>query len=87
MNITQLPNGYENEDLIVWMRTAAFPSFKKLYGRILIEENSKLAEKNKSSRFQRIENFLNFRQNNRKENQNDTGSIDQNSTSIICLRL
>jgi len=87
LNITQLPNGYENEDLIVWMRTAAFPSFKKLYGRILIEENSKLAEKNKSSRFQRIENFLNFRQNNRKENQNDTGSIDQNSTSIICLRL
>lgn len=27
-------NGYENEDLIVWMRTAAFPSFRKLYGRV-----------------------------------------------------
>jgi len=27
-------NGYKNEDLIVWMRTAAFPSFRKLYRRI-----------------------------------------------------
>jgi len=27
-------NGYENEDLIVWMRAAAFPSFRKLYRRI-----------------------------------------------------
>ena len=24
-------NGYKNEDLIVWMRAAAFPSFRKLY--------------------------------------------------------
>lgn len=28
---------------MVWMRTAAFPSFRKLYGRILLEENLKLA--------------------------------------------
>jgi hypothetical protein len=26
--------GYENEDLIVWMRTAAFPSFRKLYRKV-----------------------------------------------------
>ncbi|CAG0884403.1 unnamed protein product [Cyprideis torosa] len=25
-------NGFENQDLIVWMRTAAFPTFRKLYG-------------------------------------------------------
>lgn len=24
-------NGLQNEDLIVWMRTAAFPNFRKLY--------------------------------------------------------
>eukprot|EP00058_Branchiostoma_floridae_P005117 XP_002590605.1 hypothetical protein BRAFLDRAFT_59314 [Branchiostoma floridae] len=27
-------NGYLNEDLIVWMRTAAFPTFRKLYRRV-----------------------------------------------------
>lgn len=26
--------GFQNEDLIVWMRTAAFPTFRKLYRRI-----------------------------------------------------
>jgi hypothetical protein len=27
-------NGYEHEDLIVWMRTAALPNFRKLYRRV-----------------------------------------------------
>uniref|UniRef100_A0A2K5QCL3 Cell cycle control protein n=1 Tax=Cebus imitator TaxID=2715852 RepID=A0A2K5QCL3_CEBIM len=27
-------NGFLNEDFIVWMRPAAFPTFKKLYGRL-----------------------------------------------------
>merc|ERR1712127_896644 len=27
-------NGYENEDLIVWMRTAALPSFRKFHRRV-----------------------------------------------------
>lgn len=27
-------NGYENEDLMVWMRTAALPTFRKLYRRV-----------------------------------------------------
>jgi len=25
---------------MVWMRTAAFPTFKKLYGRLLMKDNS-----------------------------------------------
>ncbi|XP_062970914.1 cell cycle control protein 50C-like [Cynocephalus volans] len=28
-------NGFLNDDLIVWMRTAAFPTFKKLYRRLI----------------------------------------------------
>lgn len=27
-------NGFQNEDLIVWMRTAALPSFRKLYRHV-----------------------------------------------------
>ena len=37
-------NGYQNEHFIVWMRTAAFPSFRKLWGRIEME--SILKDKN-----------------------------------------
>ena len=33
-NTTITNNGYKNEALIVWMRTAAFPHFRKLYGRL-----------------------------------------------------
>lgn len=28
-------NGYQNEDFIVWMRTAAMPTFRKLYRRLV----------------------------------------------------
>jgi len=27
-------NGFENEDLMVWMRTSALPTFRKLYRRV-----------------------------------------------------
>ncbi|KOX78341.1 ALA-interacting subunit 3 [Melipona quadrifasciata] len=32
-------NGFQNEDLIVWMRTAALPTFRKLYRRVNHTEN------------------------------------------------
>lgn len=32
-------NGFQNEDLIVWMRTAALPTFRKLYGLIDIKNS------------------------------------------------
>ena len=45
-------NGYQNEDLIVWMRTAAFPNFRKLYRRI---ENNRLGGLPKGNYSLRIE--------------------------------
>ena len=33
-------NALLNEDLIVWMRTAAFPNFRKLYRKIEKTDNS-----------------------------------------------
>ena len=59
-NVSDLPGYYQNEDLMVWMRTAAFPSFRKLYGRILLEENSKLAYRvpSNSTRLRQYQNLL-----------------------------
>ncbi|RXN01270.1 hypothetical protein EOD39_7319 [Acipenser ruthenus] len=34
LSVEKNNNGFVNEDLIVWMRQAAFPSFKKLYRRL-----------------------------------------------------
>ena len=34
-------NGLQNEDLIVWMRTAALPNFRKLYRKIDRKKNGK----------------------------------------------
>jgi len=37
-------NGYKNEDLIVWMRTAALPTFRKLYRRVQHASSPTFAE-------------------------------------------
>ena len=38
-------NALLNEDLIVWMRTAAFPNFRKLYRKIEKTDNASKLEK------------------------------------------
>ncbi|XP_041456432.1 cell cycle control protein 50A-like isoform X2 [Lytechinus variegatus] len=40
--IWEMQDGYQNEDFIVWMRTAAFPTFRKLYGRVVDQPNTRL---------------------------------------------
>lgn len=37
INITDLEGGYRNESFIVWMRTAAFSTFRKLHSRVEFE--------------------------------------------------
>ena len=36
-NLSEIQNGLENEELIVWFRVSAFPIFRKLYGRLIID--------------------------------------------------
>jgi len=36
-------NGFQNEDLIVWMRTAALPNFRKLYRKVLYGDDANTA--------------------------------------------
>ena len=40
VNESSLKNGYQKEDLIVWMRTAALPSFQKFYRLVGHQKNS-----------------------------------------------
>lgn len=41
-NITELENGLQNEDFIVWFRVSAFPNFIKLYARLYAEDRDSL---------------------------------------------
>ncbi|XP_038058971.1 cell cycle control protein 50A-like isoform X2 [Patiria miniata] len=39
-SIQNVTNGYQNEDFIVWMRTAALPTFRKLHRKVVIQEGT-----------------------------------------------
>lgn len=41
-DLSYLPNGLQNEHLIVWFRVSAFWKFKKLYGRLYAENSTSL---------------------------------------------
>ena len=41
-DITNLTNGLQNEDLIVWFRVSAFPNFIKLYARVRVDGRDSL---------------------------------------------
>jgi len=43
-------NGFQNEDLIVWMRSAALPNFRKLYRRV--DHDNELEHENFDRKFQ-----------------------------------
>lgn len=83
INITQLNRSYENENLIVWMRTAAFPAFRKLYGRILLEENAQLSHKSNRSYLAKL-----FELNERKKLFSNLTNIEikfQNKTETTTI--
>lgn len=56
-------NGLQNEDLIVWMRTAALPSFRKLYRRVDFAAMSALNNKLDRGRYELIVNYSEFIEN------------------------
>ena len=66
------------------MRSSAFSSFRKLYGRILLEENSELGHP--VSNINRI-SFLNFKKNfeNKLNHTNQTNKTKTNQTVIYRL--
>ena len=37
-DLSKIPGGLTNESLIVWFRVSAFPLFRKLYGRLVIDD-------------------------------------------------
>jgi len=53
-------NGFQNEDLIVWMRTAALPNFRKLYRKVVHEKDGDFEQGlpgNKQYRLKIVYNF------------------------------
>ena len=44
-------NGLQNEDLIVWMRTAALPNFRKLYRKINHKQPGEDFDQNEKDKF------------------------------------
>ena len=39
-DLSEIPRGLENESLIVWYRVSAFPIFRKLYGRLEVNNST-----------------------------------------------
>jgi len=54
-------NGFLNEDLIVWMRTAALPNFRKLYRKIVHDENGDFASGLPSGKTYRLSIDYNYK--------------------------
>jgi hypothetical protein len=65
---------------MVWMRTSAFPSFRKLYGRILLEENTELGHMVTNFNLNLIP-FLKY-----KFTYNDTNQTIKAYTSSLVMR-
>jgi len=73
-------NGLQNEDLIVWMRTAAFPNFRKLYRRI----NHNSTDTDKFNEGLKKGNYtLNIEYNFKVKQFSGTKSVVLSQTSIL----